>query len=51
VNETRVRPFSPALPERNPSEYFDLVTVDGDHSLEGAKAGLEDVIPHLAVGQ
>jgi predicted O-methyltransferase YrrM len=36
--------------ERNPRLYFDLITVDGDHSLDGARADLEDVIPHLEAG-
>lgn len=36
--------------ERNPRQNFDLITVDGDHSLAGAMADLEDVIPHLEVG-
>jgi len=30
--------------------FFDLITVDGDHSFEGARQDLEKVIPHLKVG-
>ncbi len=30
--------------------YFDLITVDGDHSEEGARTDLENVIPRLKVG-
>lgn len=41
------------LPEffaRNPEQRFDLITVDGDHSAEGARQDLLDVLPYLAVG-
>lgn len=34
----------------NPDMYFDLITVDGDHSLGGAKCDLENVMPRLKVG-
>jgi len=40
----------PAFFERNPDLYFDLVTVDGDHSLEGAAADLAATLPRLAIG-
>lgn len=33
-----------------PNKYFDMITVDGDHSLEGARIDLTNVIPHLKVG-
>lgn len=31
-------------------DQFDLITVDGDHRDAGARADLENVIPHLSVG-
>jgi predicted O-methyltransferase YrrM len=34
----------------NPDRFFDLITVDGDHSEAGARADLETVIPRLKVG-
>jgi predicted O-methyltransferase YrrM len=34
----------------HPSDAFDLVTVDGDHSDDGATQDLCDVLPRLAVG-
>jgi predicted O-methyltransferase YrrM len=34
----------------HPSDAFDLITVDGDHSDEGATRDLCDVLPRLAVG-
>jgi predicted O-methyltransferase YrrM len=36
--------------KRNPDIFFDLVTVDGDHSLEGAKTDLVNVMPRIKVG-
>lgn len=35
---------------RNPDRFFDLVTVDGDHSAAGARADLLNVIPRLKCG-
>lgn len=34
----------------NPDEYFDLITVDGDHSNFGAAEDIADVAPRLNVG-
>ncbi len=34
----------------HPEAYFDLVTVDGDHSREGAIQDLREVIPRLKLG-
>ena len=34
----------------HPDRFFDLITVDGDHSEVGARADLETVMPHLKVG-
>ena len=34
----------------HPNAYFDLVTVDGDHSLRGATVDLLNVIPRIKVG-
>lgn len=34
----------------HPSDAFDLITVDGDHTDEGATRDLCDVLPRLAVG-
>ena len=33
-----------------PNIEFDLINVDGDHSEQGAKQDLLDVMPHLAIG-
>lgn len=35
---------------KHPDAYFDLVTVDGDHSLGGATIDLQNVIPRIKVG-
>jgi len=35
---------------RNPDAFFDLITVDGDHSIGGARTDLENVIPRLKIG-
>lgn len=40
----------PAFFAANADAYFDLITVDGDHSRRGAIADLECVIPRLKVG-
>lgn len=34
----------------NPDVFFDVITVDGDHSEQGAIDDLCDVLPHLSVG-
>jgi predicted O-methyltransferase YrrM len=34
----------------HPAEFFDIITVDGDHSTEGARLDLESVLPRLKVG-
>jgi predicted O-methyltransferase YrrM len=35
---------------KHQTEFFDLITVDGDHSTEGARADLENVLPRLKIG-
>jgi predicted O-methyltransferase YrrM len=34
----------------HPNDYFDLITVDGDHSKYGASLDLKDVLPRLSIG-
>lgn len=40
----------PSYFKRNPDAFFDLATVDGDHSMEGAEADLLNVMPRIKVG-
>ena len=40
----------PAFFRTHPDRYFDVITVDGDHSEAGARADLETVLPRLKVG-
>lgn len=35
---------------RHPGRFFDLITVDGDHSAAGAEADIENVMPRLTIG-
>lgn len=35
---------------QNPDRWFDMITVDGDHSIEGARIDLVNVITRLKVG-
>lgn len=44
-HETLPRYFS-----EHPDTFFDLITVDGDHSEKGAQRDLHDVLPRLKVG-
>jgi predicted O-methyltransferase YrrM len=34
----------------HPVDFFDIITVDGDHSTDGARLDLESVLPRLKVG-
>jgi predicted O-methyltransferase YrrM len=40
----------PHFVEAWPDIYFDLITVDGDHSVDGARRDLLNVIPRLSIG-
>jgi hypothetical protein len=40
----------PAYFTAHPEASFDVITVDGDHSVRGARRDLHDVLPHLKVG-
>ncbi len=40
----------PLYLSQNPDKYFDLITVDGDHTKRGAKIDLKNVIPRLKIG-
>lgn len=40
----------PSYFQKNPDAYFDLVTVDGDHSIGGAIIDIKNVIPRIKVG-
>jgi len=35
---------------KHPDKAFDIITVDGDHSFDGAVEDLCDVLPHLKIG-
>ena len=40
----------PAFFRAHPDRFFDLITVDGDHSEAGARSDLETVLPRLKPG-
>jgi len=40
----------PAFFMAHPDAYFDVVTVDGDHSLEGARRDITNVSPRIKIG-
>ena len=40
----------PIFLQRHPQLYFDLITVDGDHSVVGAATDLANTLPRLKVG-
>jgi hypothetical protein len=43
------RPYLPFFKENN-DLFFDVITVDGDHSIGGATIDLNNVIPKLKIG-
>jgi predicted O-methyltransferase YrrM len=40
----------PAFLSAHPERFFDLITVDGDHSARGARVDLENVLPRVTLG-
>jgi predicted O-methyltransferase YrrM len=36
--------------KQNPDAYFDIITVDGDHSNQGAAEDIADILPRLKIG-
>lgn len=36
--------------KENPNLFFDLITIDGDHSLKGAYRDIKNVLPRLKIG-
>lgn len=40
----------PAFFSENPTKMFDMILVDGDHSVDGAMQDLRDTMPHINVG-
>lgn len=40
----------PAFFSDNPNKMFDMILVDGDHSVDGAMQDLRDTMPHINVG-
>jgi len=40
----------PRFLRENPDFFFDLITVDGDHSAKGAATDLQNVLPRLKIG-
>ena len=40
----------PSFFNEYPEKYFDLITVDGDHRINGAKKDLKNVLPRLKIG-
>jgi len=40
----------PSYFEQHPSLFFDLITVDGDHTERGARIDLQNVLPRLKIG-
>lgn len=44
------RKLVPSFLQQRPSLFFDLITVDGDHSVLGAASDLANVLPRLKVG-
>ena len=40
----------PRYHHQNPTRFYDVITVDGDHSKKGAEIDLKNVIPRLKVG-
>ena len=36
--------------KENPNLFFDLITIDGDHSLKGALRDIKNVLPRLKIG-
>lgn len=40
----------PRFLDVHPAKFFDLITVDGDHSEEGAEDDLRNVLPRVKVG-
>ena len=40
----------PEFFKKNPDLFFDIITIDGDHSLRGAKKDIKNILPRLKIG-